>query len=251
MPFDPFRIQFLTVALDSQVVLTAVGLLVAGLAFGLAARRAGLPDLSAGAWWDVVTWAIVGGRALWVILHFDYYLRGPLQALVFTDGGLHPVGLVLGAGYAIWRLARQQPGGTRRQILECAAVAVLVTFLFERAGCALTTCGGGLPTDAPWALQRGDELRQPVALVQTIVLAGALLLATEVPRIAGRAFPVTVVALILVEILEVAWAGQGMDALAALLLVGGSWAATSIRAWRRTADWAKRPRPLSPHAPAG
>ncbi|MBI2755924.1 MAG: prolipoprotein diacylglyceryl transferase [Chloroflexi bacterium] len=263
MPVDPFRIQILTLTLDSQVVLTLVGMAVAGLVFRLAARRAGFSDFSAATWWDVVTAAIIGARLVWVVLHVEYYLRGPLQVLVVTDGGLHPVGLVLGAAYAVWRLnashpaanvrlvpdsggepigpspapgadARPGESGAWRPIVGIISVGVLVAFLFERAGCALTTCGGGLPADLAWALRRGDELRQPVALYQVAIVAVALLLVTEAPRLARRAFEVGLVALTLVEIVGLTWGGRGPEELVALVLAGGLALAASLRSERTT-----------------
>lgn len=238
MPVDPFRIQFLTVTLDSQAVLTVVGLVLAGLVFGLAARRARFEAMGAGAWWDVVTAAVIGARIVWVATHLDYYLRGPLQALVITDGGLHPVGLVLGASYGVWRLGREQ-GGNRDlgQILQFVALGALVTVLFERTGCALTTCGGGPPTELAWSLRRGDELRQPLALYQIAILAPTLLLATEVPRLATGTWTLALMALVLVELVSVAWGGRGPEGLAALVLAAvlalgaSSWSARRPRPW--------------------
>lgn len=254
VPVDPFRVQFLTVTLDSQVVLTLVGLVAAGFIVQLAARGAGVADVGVGTWWDVVTTAVIGARALWVLLHLDYYLRGPLQALVITDGGLHPAGLVLGAAYGVWRLASAGGDDRRpwRSVLELVALGVLVTFLVERAGCALTTCGGGPPTDVAWALRRGDELRQPLALYQAVILAGALLLATEVPRLAGRTFPLALGALALVEVVGLAWGGRGAESLVALVLAGVlALAASSPAVRRRAAAWAPARLSARPGAPVG
>ena len=133
MRLDPFRIDILTVSLDSQFVLTVVGLVVAGVLFGRAARERGL-GLDAGHWWDLVFDAIVGGRVLWVLTHPEYFIRQPLQIVAF-DGGLHAVGMVLGAAYWLWRL--QQSGGMGaafwRPATDLAALGILTTYLFERA----------------------------------------------------------------------------------------------------------------------
>ena len=220
MPIDPFRIQFLTVTLDSHVVLAIVGIALGGLTFRAAASRAGFTHFGAGTWWDVITAAVIGGRAVWVATHLEYYVRAPLQALVVIDGGLSAVGLVLGAAYAVGRLARGGDRGAWRGILEFVALGTLVTFAFERAGCALTTCGGGPPTDVAWALLRGDELRQPIALYQAAIVIVALLLATELRRMLGQALPLVLVALGLVQVAALAWGGHGpdLDSLAALVL---------------------------------
>lgn len=251
MQVDPFRIQFLTVTLDSQVVLTLVGIVVAGFTFRLAARRVGFADFGAGTWWDVVTAAVIGGRALWVVTHLDYYLRGPLQIAVITDGGLHPVGLALGAAYSIRRLAAHQPGRDAwRTILGLVAIGALVTFLFERAGCALTTCGGGPPTDVAWALRRGEELRQPLGFYQVTILAGALVLVTEVPRLASRSFPVALAALALVEVIALLWGDRGSEGLAALFVAGALFLGVSLRTRRQQASWTT-PLPSTDHDQRG
>jgi hypothetical protein len=245
LPIDPFRIQFLTVTLDSQVVLAVVGLVVAGLVVGRAAPRVGLPDIGAGAWWDVAAAALIGARMLWVAAHLDYYVRGPLQALVLTDGGLHPVGLVLGAAYGVWRLVKER-GEPRpwRPALELLALGVLAFFLFERAGCALTTCGSGPPADVAWALRRGDELRQPLALYQVGVLAISLWLVAEVPAVARRAVPVALTALAVIEVIGLILGGRALDGVVAVLLAGALATAALSPAARRRAAGCGRAHPL-------
>ena len=215
MSQDPFRISFLTVTLDSQIVLAIVGLAVAGLVFRLAAQREKL-DLGAGDWWDLVTTAVVVGRLGWVATHLDYYLRGPLQIVAIVDGGLHPIGLVLGAAYAVRSLARRTPGPSWRAIVELVALATVTTFVFERTGCALTTCGAGPLTNLPWALQRGEEWRQPLALYDLIVLVGTLLLVTGLRQRRGSGFVIALIALSLVELIALALGGRSADGLAAL-----------------------------------
>lgn len=212
---DPFRITFLTLALDSQAVLVVAGLVVAGFVFRLAARREGL-DQRAGDWWDLVVAAIVGGRLLWVATHLDYYLRGPLQIVVIVDGGLHPVGLVLGAAYAVRGLWRRAPATSWRVVVDLVALGTVVVVLAERAGCALTTCGAGPLADLPWALRRGEEWRQPLALYQLIVLAVGLLVMAELREVPGLAFGIALVALSLVELIVLALGGRSADVLLAL-----------------------------------
>lgn len=242
MPIDPFRIQLLTLALDSRVVLTLVGFVVAGFTFRQAAQVGGLPHLTASTWWDIVTAAIVGARGLWVLTHWEYYLRGPLQVLVLTDGGLHPVGLVIGAAYAVWRLTRaERATGAGRTILAVVAVATLVAAVLERTGCALTTCGDGSLTNVGWALQRGDALRHPVALYQVGILAGALVLATEVRRLARYAFPVALAGFALSEVVGFVWGNQGAEGITALLAAGilalaAGYTSTQRGAWRRAVN---------------
>jgi prolipoprotein diacylglyceryltransferase len=240
VPIDPFRVQFLTVALDSHVVLALVGVIVGGLTFGAAARRGGFLGFGAGTWWDIVTAAVIGGRAVWVAMHLDYYQRAPLQIVVLIDGGLSSVGLVLGVAFAIRGLViTATERNTWRSILELVALATLVTFAFERAGCALTTCGGGPPTDVGWALQRGEELRQPIAVYQTVILVAALVLATEVRSLEGQALPLTLFALGLVQTVALVWGGRGPDVEGSAALVLA--AALTAMAWLTSATSRARP----------
>lgn len=236
---DPFRIQLLTLSLDSQAVLTVVGLVVTAFVFRLAARRLAL-DLRAGHWWDLVTVSVVGARLLWVVTHADYYLRQPLQVVVIVDGGLHPLGLALGAAYWVWRLGRadDRSGDSTpwRLAADLVAVGTLTTFLFERAGCALTTCGAGSASVLPWALQRGAEWREPVALEQVVVLAVALAVSVEALRVRGAAFAMALVALALIELVALAAGSFSLEWMlvlgAALLIYVGIWSCQSSRASR-------------------
>lgn len=242
MRLDPFRIQVLTISLDSQVVLTLVGLVVAGVVFRQAARQQAL-DLSTGDWWDLVFASVVGGRLAWILTHAEYYLRQPMQALVVLDGGLHAIGLALGAAYWVWR--HNQPDATPwRRTVDLVAVGVLTTLLFERVGCALTTCGTGLPSELPWAILRGDQWYAPMALEQVVVLAVALILGVECLRMHGAAFAISVGALFLVELVGLSAGRPSVDGVIALIAIPAMDAAVIrhllTRFSRRAPDTLKR-----------
>lgn len=180
MNLDPFRIQILTLALDSRTVLVLVGLVVAGYVFGASTRRQAV-DAEMTIWWDVLVSAIVGGRVAWVVLNAEYFVRSPQQVLVITDGGLDPLGLLLGAGYALWKVRRRGDRLFWVAVASAVGISALTVLLFERAGCALTTCGSGPMSTIAWAMQRGDEPRQPLALYQAGILGLALVLVGELP----------------------------------------------------------------------
>jgi prolipoprotein diacylglyceryltransferase len=237
---DPFRIQFWTVSLDSQIVLAVVGLVVAGLLVRKAARQEAL-DLDVGDWWDLVLYAVVGGRLLWVLGHAAYYVRQPLQVFVILDGGLSAVGLALGAAFWIgrhWRahapVAGAQPW---RRVVDLVAIGVLTALLFERTGCALTTCGSGPASDLPWAMLRGDGWQMPLALEQVGVLAVALAVSTEMLARRGVAFTTALVALALVTLIEL-MAGRPV---VEPVLVLGALAAIYWAAGARAASTRERP----------
>jgi len=212
---DPFRLQILTISLDSHIVLTLVGLIVAGLVVGRAAREHG-HDLSASDWWDLVVASVIGGRLLWVMTHPDYYLRQPLQVIGLLDGGLHLLGLALGAAYWVWRRSRGGDLRSWRPVVDVVAVGVLVVLLFERVGCTLTTCGTGYARDVPWAILRGDTLHEPMALGQVAILAVALVASTEILRIRGAAFAALLAAVALSELVGFAAGRVSVESLLAI-----------------------------------
>lgn len=218
---DPLRIQLLTLSLDSRAVLTVLGLVTAAIVFRVAARRVAV-DLGAGHWWDLVTVSIVGARLLGVASHADYYLRQPLQVVVIVDRGLQPLGLAFGAAYGVWRLGRPGDGASWRLVADLVTVGTLTTFLYEWTGCALTSCGAGPASLLPWALQRGAEWREPVALARIVVLALALAVSVELLRARGAAFATVLLALALAELLALATTGYAplqILALGAVLLL--------------------------------
>ncbi|WP_291990719.1 prolipoprotein diacylglyceryl transferase family protein [Luteitalea sp.] len=243
MRLDPFRIQILTLSLDSQIVLTLVGLVIAGVVFRQSARQAGF-GLSTSHWWDLVFAAVVGGRLIWVVTHAEYYLRQPLQIVVILDGGLHAVGLALGAACWSWRFSRTGDAPPWRSVVDLVAIGILTTYLFERVGCALTTCGTGPASELPWAILRGDEWHTPMALEQVIVLAVVLIVAAETLRVRGAVFITILAAFTLAEgiaFVDGRPSVEGLVALAALLMM------YLLTSWYRPASaWKGAPGHSSP-----
>lgn len=243
MRLDPFRVQVLTVSLDSQVVLTLIGLMVAGLMLRRAAQDNGVA-FSAADWWDLVVTAVVGGRLAWIATHAEYYLRQPLQALVVLDGGLHALGLAAGAAYWVWRHSQTDEPPWRRTV-DLVAIGVLITLLFERVGCALTTCGTGVASNLPWAILRGDQWYAPMALEQVVVLGGALIACVEGLRARGLAFAIVLMALVLVEEISLSSGRLSVDAILALAAIPVMYAVASrqltTRLIRHTPDSFERP----------
>jgi hypothetical protein len=125
-----------------------------------------------------------------------------LQAVVILDGGISSVGVALGAAFWIWRHQRAASAPPWQRVADIIAVGVLTALLFERAGCALTTCGSGPASALLWAMLRGNEWQMPLALAQVGVLAGALTVAVETLRRRGSAFVMALAALILVALVE-------------------------------------------------
>jgi hypothetical protein len=132
---------------------------------------------------------------------------------------VHAIGLALGAAYWTWRLTRGDTTLPWRPVADLLALGIVTTFLFERVGCALTTCGTGPVSALPWAILRGDEWRTPVALGQVIILAATLVIAAQMLRVRGAAFVATLAALALVETVALAAGRATVDDAAALAIL--------------------------------
>ena len=172
--YDPFRLQFLTVSLDSEVILAVVGVLVAGLVARTLARRFGRAP--ADAWeatLDVAFWTLAGARLGWVAWHLSYYIGAPVQIAAIGDGGfLFSAGEV--AGLYILRRWRTRLGYTWQELGILAAPAIAAALLLDRAGCSLTACGAGQPTQAAWAIVRSGSHLHPVGLYGTAIWLATL-----------------------------------------------------------------------------
>ncbi|GIW07503.1 MAG: hypothetical protein KatS3mg060_2308 [Dehalococcoidia bacterium] len=161
--------------------------------------------------------AVVGGRLLWVVTHLDYYVRAPLQVFVVVDGGLHPLGLVLGAAYALRSLRQRAPSVPPRALVEPLVVAVLAALLFERAGCAPDDLRDRRPhRPPPGRSSAGDEWRQPIALYQAVILATGLLLAVKWPCRSNLSFGVGLAALAVAELVAFSLGTRSVETLVAL-----------------------------------
>lgn len=216
MSIDPFRIQILTLGLDSRMVLSLAGLVIAGFVFRASARRSGV-EAGLGIWWDLVVAALVGARLVWIALHAGYFLRSPQEVFAITDGGLDPIGVLIGSGYALWKLHRHMDQPAWVAVLTGVATSAVVVLLFDRAGCALTTCGSGPISDVAWAMQRGGELRQPLALYQAGILALALVLVSALRLPAATLLGIAVAAAVLSGVIGLVVGGDsGFEALLAL-----------------------------------
>jgi prolipoprotein diacylglyceryltransferase len=167
--YDPFRIQFYTVSLDSEAALALIGVMLAGLAARAAARRVlGSPSAVWDATLEVAFWTIVGARLGWVVSHPEYYLRAPLQVFAVGDGGFLFGTGELAAAFLLWRY-RGRLELSWPELGAIAGPAVAIALVLDRAGCALGACGAGQPTSVPWALVRSGVSLQPIGLYGVVV----------------------------------------------------------------------------------
>jgi phosphatidylglycerol:prolipoprotein diacylglycerol transferase len=181
------------------VLLAAAYLL--GLQFALMrARKRGLDAnrvMDLGIW--VIVAALVGAKALLLIVDFDVYWNRPGELLtLLRSGGVFYGGLIAAVGVALWYLRRHRmPMWT---VTDLFAPGIALGHVIGRMGCLFAGCCFGRRTDVPWAIvfrhpaaaeNVGTPLNTPLhptqlyeAGAELLILAFLLLFERR-----GRAFP--------------------------------------------------------------
>jgi phosphatidylglycerol:prolipoprotein diacylglycerol transferase len=127
--------------------------------------------LDAGLW--ILFAALVGGRAMTVVVNFQYYQTHAVEIVQVWTGGISGVGALAGGMIAIiilslrWKL----PAGKLADALLPLAGAIAITAWL---GCWMDNCGYGWPSEAWWAIPGRDEWgvlanRVPVQLLGAIL----------------------------------------------------------------------------------
>ncbi|MBI4970890.1 MAG: prolipoprotein diacylglyceryl transferase [Candidatus Omnitrophica bacterium] len=95
---------------------------------------------------------ILGGRVFYVLQHFDYYQKNPMEVFAVWQGGLVIYGGLIGAvvGLAIFCLIRRV---NFFELTDLYFPAVSLAMAFGRIGCFLNGCCYGTPTHLPWAVK--------------------------------------------------------------------------------------------------
>jgi len=153
----PTLVKLGSFEIHSYGLLLAVAFLAAIQLFLVRGRSRGLPEdrLSTLSLWLLVL-AIVGGRVLFVLTHWDDYKSDPLGIVRLWEGGLMLYGgyvlAILGgivyvrrAGMPVWRVG------------DAAAPAMALGIGIGRLGCFLNGCCYGLPAQLPWAIRFPPE----------------------------------------------------------------------------------------------
>jgi phosphatidylglycerol:prolipoprotein diacylglycerol transferase len=105
--------------------------------------------------------AIVGARALFVLINFDFFRQHPWQVLRFSEGGLvFYGGLALGVPVAVFYLKWNKLPVWRWADLFTPYVALGLAF--GRVGCFLAGCCYGKETSLPW----GVTFTRPASLAR-------------------------------------------------------------------------------------
>ena len=181
------------------VLLAAAYLL--GLQFALMrARTRGLDPnrvMDLGIW--VIVSALVGAKALLLIVDFDTFRNQPAELwTLLRSGGVFYGGLIAAVGVALWYLrVHHMPMWT---VTDVFAPGIALGHVIGRMGCLFAGCCFGRRTDVPWAITFTDPYAAEnvgtplnVALHPTqLYEAGAELLILGVLLLLerrGRAFP--------------------------------------------------------------
>ena len=127
--------------------------------------------LEAGLW--VLLGALVGSRAMTVVINFTYYQSHPGEIVQVWLGGLSGMGALAGGILVIIILAlwwKLPIGKLADTLLPLAGILTIAAWL----GCWVDSCGYGLASDMWWALPGRDEWgvltnRVPVQLMGAII----------------------------------------------------------------------------------
>jgi phosphatidylglycerol:prolipoprotein diacylglycerol transferase len=98
--------------------------------------------------------SVIGARLFFLIPRVGdpaYNLAGPAQWIAVWDGGMVFYGGLLGGILATLIYAKVQRLQVR-DVLDIAAVGLVIGYAFGRIGCFLNGCCYGTPTDLPWGV---------------------------------------------------------------------------------------------------
>ena len=153
----PTIVKFGSFAIHSYGLLLAIAVLASIQVFLARGRSRGLPEdkLSTLSLWLLIL-AILGGRILFVLTHWDEYKTDPIAIVRLWEGGLMLYGgyllAIIGgilyvrrAGLRVWRVG------------DAAAPAMALGIGIGRLGCFFNGCCYGLPTKLPWGIKFPPE----------------------------------------------------------------------------------------------
>jgi phosphatidylglycerol:prolipoprotein diacylglycerol transferase len=165
----------------------AYGFFVAlGFIFGLVlavrrTRKEGIPfERVVDLFFYTVFSAVLGSRALFVLIHIDTYRQKPLQIFKFWEGGLvFYGGLLLAIGVTLGYMKRHRLPLWKWADLFSPSIAL--GLFFGRIGCFLAGCCYGKETSLPWGVvfNHPDSLARlnvPLHPTQLYEAAGCLAL---------------------------------------------------------------------------
>ena len=121
----------------------------------ISSREAGRLGLPVVKFYDLCFWAVVGAlvgsRALYILLDLQPFLANPLKIFALWEGGLvFHGGVILALVVAFYYMrVHQMPW---RTTLDALALGLPVGQFFGRIGCFMAGCCYGSPADLPWSV---------------------------------------------------------------------------------------------------
>lgn len=103
----------------------------------------------------IVIAALVGGRTLYIIVEYRYFLANPVEVLKFWKGGLVFYGGLIGAGLTVWYYLDKHKLPLW-QVADILAPSLAIGHAVGRWGCFFAGCCYGKPTDVPWGITFTD-----------------------------------------------------------------------------------------------
>lgn len=99
----------------------------------------------------IIISAIIGSRAMYVLMNASHYTRAPLDMLKIWEGGLVFSGGVIGVVLTmLWYIKRH--GLHLGKTADLWAPSIAIGQGFGRIGCLMAGCCYGRPTDVPWGV---------------------------------------------------------------------------------------------------
>jgi len=152
----PILVEFGFIKIFTYGLLVATGFFVAILLAGRQGKKEGLDqqkimDLA----FYVLVAALVGGRLLYIIVEYRYFLDNPLEVLKFWKGGLVFYGGFIGAfSVGFWYVRKHQLPVWK--VGDIVAPSIAIGQAIGRWGCFFAGCCYGVRTDVPWAITFSD-----------------------------------------------------------------------------------------------
>lgn len=125
----------------------ALGCLVGFFYIRRAARREGFEtDKIINLFFWVLISGFVGGRILYILVEWEYFLNEPLRTIFSRGGFVFYGGFILAFAVGIWQIRRK--GLNIWRTTDIFAPAVVIAHAISRIGCFLNGCCYGRPTNS-------------------------------------------------------------------------------------------------------
>ena len=161
----PILLHLGPLTIHTYGALYALGIFTAvALSEYLYRRDGGEPETIIDLALPVVIGILIGARALFIIVEYEYYLRNPVEIIMLWKGGLVFYGGLMGGALAFIITARVKKLELWH-LADTVAPGVALGHALGRLGCFFAGSCYGRPTDVPWAVIYSD----PNSLARDII----------------------------------------------------------------------------------